>query len=164
MRYRVIIKSSCIVINYLNSTQGFALSNVAVKKGLETTKQCHLVCSVSHPVVVESGVRTEIFKSVNYSLRGLRPGQIYRLLYILGPAELIGTRSFSEPTKPWPKRTELEKCLRKRLIEILRHSFYYSPLIAKAMKDDWSVSNCTEIWAHNDYGRSPPPNNKRKMF
>ena len=86
--------------HYLNSTQGFALSNVAVKKGSETTRQCHLVCSVSHPVVVESGVRREIFKSVNYSLRGLRPGQIYRLLYILGPAELIGTGSFSEPTKP----------------------------------------------------------------
>ena len=49
-------------------------------------------------MVVEFGVRREIFKSVNYSLRGLRPGQIYRLLYILGLAELIGTIFGNNPT------------------------------------------------------------------
>ena len=179
-------------------------------------------------MVADFGVRTEIFKSVNYSLRGLRPGQIYRLLYILGPAELIGTGSFSEPTKPWPKRTELEKCSQKQFadwnfeallllftikdtmncaektmkishlnpnqsapsIYIMIELCYFSldqweirlrllwgksfniphscdphwnqtkfndllPLtihgvLAKAMKDDWSVSNCTKIGA-------PPP-------
>ena len=123
-----------------------------MKKGSETPRQCHLVCSVSHPVVVESGVRREIFKSVNYSLRGLRPGQIYRLLYILGPAELIGTGSFSEPTKPWPKRTELEKCSQKQFADWN----FEALLLLFTIKDTMNCAEKTMKISHLNPNQSAP--------